>query len=195
MKLESDGRPAIQDAQAGDVHAAVFGLALPDHSFLILSRTQTSYVQVAMQAGERFVIEYRDGGPRGLRSAREDFSRTEVAQLLESYVAGGDAWGAGIEWRPVEDTRDGWDTVGNACALVAVVVLLVGAFSIHAPAEPGTFGSDPMDYLSIGVLVFLPSALIDLRRFRRMNVKQKVRTILALLAAGIAVLYWIGRPT
>jgi aromatic ring hydroxylase len=116
MKLESEGRPAIQDAQARDVYAAVSGLALPGHSFLIVSRTQTSYVQVAMQAGERFVIEYREGGPRSLRSVREDYSRNEVAQLLESYLAGGDAWRAGIQWRSVEDMspRDGWDTVSTA---------------------------------------------------------------------------------
>ena len=56
MELESEGRPAIHDAQASDVHAAVSELALPDNSFLILTRTTTSYVQVAMQADERFVI-------------------------------------------------------------------------------------------------------------------------------------------
>ena len=137
MKLESEGRPAILDAQAGDVYAAVSALALPGHSFLILTRTRTSYVQVAMQAGERFVLEYREDGPLILRSAREDFSRTEVAQLLESYAAGGDAWRAGIPWRPVEDMapRPGWDTVSNACAFLAVVVLLIGERPGLATAE------------------------------------------------------------
>ena len=197
MKLESEGRPAIQDAQASDVYAAVSGLALPGHSFLILTRTRTSYVQVAMQAGERFVIEHREGGPHGLRSAREDFSRNEVAQLLESYLAGGDAWRAGIQWRPVEGMgpRDAWDTVSTVCAFAAVAVFLVFAFSLKASRGPGTSGTDPMVYFSIAMLVFLPSALIDMRRFRQMNAKQKTRTIVALFAAVIAVLYWIGRWT
>jgi len=101
MELESEGRPAIHDAQASDVHAAVSELALPGNSFLILTRTTTSYVQVAMQAGERFIIEYREGGPRSLRRAQEDFSRSEVAQLLESYLAGGDEWRAGLQWGDV----------------------------------------------------------------------------------------------
>jgi hypothetical protein len=101
MELESEGRPTIQDAQASDVHAAVSELALPGNSFLILTRTPTSYVQLAMQAGERFAIEYREGGPRDLRRAQKDFSRSEAAQLLESYLAGGDEWRAGILWGPV----------------------------------------------------------------------------------------------
>jgi len=52
-----------------------------------------------------------------------------------------------------------------------------------------------MEYFSIGALIFLPSALIDLRRFRQIDAKAKMRTIVALLAAAIAVLYWIGRWT
>ena len=197
MKLESEGRPAILDAQAGDVYAAVSALALPGHSFLILTRTRTSYVQVAMQAGERFVLEYREDGPLILRSAREDFSRTEVAQLLESYAAGGDAWRAGIPWRPVEDMapRPGWDTVSNACAFLAVVVLLIGAFSLSPSGAPGTPRADPMEYFSIAILVFLPSALIDMRRFKQMNANRKIRTIVALLAAVIAIRYWIDRSS
>ena len=101
MKLESESGPAIPDAQVTDIYVAVSGLGQPGHSFLILTRTRTSYVQVAMQADERFLIEYREDGPRNFRSAREDFSRDEVAKLLESYLAGGDAWHAGIQWRPV----------------------------------------------------------------------------------------------
>jgi len=197
MKLEAEGRPAIRNARAGDVHAAVSGLALPGRSFLIVSRTQTSYVQVAMQAGERFVIEYREGDPHGFRSAREDFSRAEITSLLESYLAGGDAWRVGIQWRPIEATGSGdvWDRVGTLCLFVAVALFLVGVFSLHSSGGPGTPGTDPMEYFSIGMLVFLPSALIDMRRFRRMNAKEKGRTITALLAAALALLYWVDRWT
>jgi hypothetical protein len=197
MKLESEGRPAIQDPQSSDVLAAVSGLALPRHSFLILTRTPTSYVQVAMQADERFVIEYRDGGPPSLRSVREDFSRNEVAQHLESYLDGGDVWRDGIQWRPVDGMgpRDGWDTVSSGFAFLAVVVLLVAFFSMNAPREPGTSGTDPVESLAIATLVFLPSALIDMRRFGRMDAQKKFRTILALIGALIAVMYWIDRWT
>jgi hypothetical protein len=197
MKLESEGRRAIQDAQASDVHAAVSGLALPRHPFLILTRTPTSYVQAAMQAGERFVLEYRDGPPPGLRSVREDFSRDEVAQHLESYLAGGDAWRDGIQWRPVDGMgpRDGWDTVSTGFGFLAFVVLLVSVFSLNAPRKPGTSRTDPMESLAIATLVYLPSALIDLRRFGRMDANQKVRTIGALIGAVFAVMYWIDRWT
>jgi len=196
MKLESEGRRAIQDAQSSDVLTAVSGLAPPRHSFLILTRTPTSYVQVAMLADERFVIEYRDDGPSILRSVREDFSRNEVAQHLESYLAGGDAWRDGMEWRPVDGMpRDGWDTLSSGFAFLAVVTLLVAFFSINAPRKPGTSRTDPMESLAIATLIYLPSALIDLRRFRQMDAQQKVRTVLALIAAVFAVMYWIDRWT
>jgi hypothetical protein len=35
MMLESEGQPAIQDAQASDAYAAVSGLALPGHSHVL----------------------------------------------------------------------------------------------------------------------------------------------------------------
>jgi hypothetical protein len=196
MKLELEGRPAIPDAQAGDVHDAVSALGLPGHSFLILTRTPTSYVQVAMQAAEQFVIEYRDGDPGGLRSAREDFSRNEVAQLFESYLAGGEAWRAGMEWRPVEGfgrPRDAWDTVSNVFAVASIAVFFGFACSIEATGRHRTSRPDPMEAFAIAVLVFLPSALIDMRRFKRMGGKEKMRTMAALFFAVIAVLYWIDR--
>jgi hypothetical protein len=91
MKLESEGRPAIHDAQATDVHLALSGLALPAHSYLILSRKPTSYVQVAMLSGERFVVKYRDGGASGFRSAREEFSRDEDRRgVLEEVIVRGE---------------------------------------------------------------------------------------------------------
>jgi hypothetical protein len=105
MKLQSEGRPAIRAPQSTDVHVAVSELALPSNSFLILSRSPTSFVQVAIQPGERFVIEY-PGGTGIFRSERDDFSRDEIARLLDSYLAGGDAWRAGIQWRPTERPRD-----------------------------------------------------------------------------------------
>ncbi len=194
MKLESEGRPAVQNAHATDVYAAVSGLALPDHSFLILTRTRASFVQVAMQAGERFVIEHWEG-PRGFRSVRNDFSRDEVARLLESYLAGGDAWRAGIQWRPADGTRDAWDTVSTVCAFAAIAVFLALTFSRRSPGGAGASGRDPMLYFSIAMLIYIPSALIDMRRFKQMKVDEKMRLIVALGAALIAALYLTGRWT
>ena len=113
-------------------------------------------------------------------------------------MAGGDAWRAGVRWRPVEGrgTRDPWETVSTICAVASVAVLLSFAFTMKkASGGPGTSGKDPMLYISIAMLIYLPAALIDLRRFKQINAKQKMRTIVELLAAVIAVLYFIGRWT
>jgi hypothetical protein len=78
---------------------------------------------------------------------------------------------------------------------VAFTVFLVLALSNIAPGGPRTSGTDPMEYFSIAMLVYLPSALIDMRRLKQMNAKEKMRTIVALLAAVIAILYWMDRWT
>src|SRR5262245_47570828 len=168
MKLESEGRPAVADARADDVHAAVNELALPAHSFLILSRTRTSYVQVAIQPGERFVIEYREGGARNFRSARADFSRDEIARLLESYLEGGEAWRAGLVWQPAGGTRpsDAWDNVSTVCWFVAVVTFVVVAFSFGSSGSPGASTTDPMVQIETGALFLFISSVIDVRRFK-----------------------------
>ena len=196
MKLELEGRPAIEDAQANDVIAAVSELALPAHSFLILSRARSSYVQVAMQADERFVVEYREGRPPGFRSAREDHSRGEVGQLLESYLAGGVAWRGGIRWRAMggKSLRDPLDTVSLVSASAALAILLMFVLSSRAPREPGTPPADPMAYLAISMLVLLPSLLIDVRRFKTMSAGKRFKTIMTLLVvAMVLVIYCLER--
>jgi hypothetical protein len=193
MKLKSEGRRAIEDAQASDVYAAVSELALPGHSFLILTRTNASFVQLAIQPGERFIIEYREGDAPVLRAAREDFSRGDVAQLFASYLAGGDAWREGIQWQPIGGRpRDRWDTVGRICAIAAVVTLVVLVDAL-LPSRRRTSRPDLMAYLSIATLVYLPSVLIAMRRFKQMDGWQKRNTILALFFALLAIAYWIDR--
>jgi hypothetical protein len=73
MKLEAEGQRAIADPQSSQIESAVSLLSLPERSFLILSRSQSSYIQAAIVGSNRLVLEYRDGSAeKNFRSIRDD---------------------------------------------------------------------------------------------------------------------------
>ena len=75
MKLEAEGQRTIVDPQSSQIESAVSLLSLPDRSFLILSRSQTSYIQAAIVGSNRLVLEYRDeSAEKHFRSIRDDYS-------------------------------------------------------------------------------------------------------------------------
>jgi len=103
MKLEAEGQRAIADPQSSQIESAVSLLSLPDRSFLILSRSQTSYIQAAIVGSNRLVLEYRDGSAeKHFRSIRDDYSSGEVVAILEAYRRGEDSWWNENEWRRID---------------------------------------------------------------------------------------------
>jgi hypothetical protein len=196
MKLESEGQRAITDPQGSQIRDAVSALSLPAPRFLVLSRSRTSYLQVAIAAPNQFLLEYREGGvQQHFRSARTDLSGDEVVRMLEAHQRDDDSWRRGKEWRRIgaPAARDIWDRVSMICAGAGLTLIVVAAGAARRSGGGTVLGMEPMQLFSIAFLVFLPSAIIDLRRFGAMDVQGKVRTVAALCVGVVAVLYLIQR--
>ena len=192
MKLEAEGHRAITDPQSNDIHSAVSLLSLPDCTFLILSRSGTSYVQVMILDSNRLALECRDGGAEHhFRSTRDDFSTREVVEILEAYRRGEDSWWNENEWRRIDDVSarpDPWDRVSRLSAIAGILLIFDSAVALRGGDSDPIFGLETMEVLSIGFVALMVSAIIDLRRFRTMDPMRKSRAI-----SIIGVAYWWWR--
>ena len=189
MKLEAEGQRAIVDPQCNEIHAAVSLLSLPDRTFLILSRSATSYIQAAIVGSNRLVLERRDGSAEGhFRSARDDFSTSEVVAILEAYRRGEDSWWNENEWRRIDVSarRDRWDSVSRFCMFAGLLLMFDAAVAFKGSDRDAIFGLEAMDALAIALVVSMVSAIIDLRGFRTMGAMTKVRNI-GVIGVGLLI--------
>jgi hypothetical protein len=84
--------------------------------------------------------------------------------------------------------------VSTVCTYLSLGFLLTAACSRRVSGRPGDSGGDPMAYLAIAMLLFLPSVLIDMRRFRKMNTGEKFQKFVTLfVVVMVVVVYWIER--
>src|SRR5512135_3620360 len=116
MKREAEGQRAIVDPQNDDIDSAVSLLSPADRTFLILSRSGTSYIQAMIVGPNRLALECRNGSAeQHFRSARDDFSTGEVVEILEAYRRGEDSWWKENEWRRIDVSgrKDTWDRVSS----------------------------------------------------------------------------------
>jgi hypothetical protein len=189
MKLEAEGQRAIVDPQSSQIESAVSLLSLPERSFLILSRSQTSFIQAAIVGSNRLVLECRDGrAERHFRSIRDDYSRGEVVAILEAYQRGEGSWWNENEWRRIDVSarRGRWDSVSRFCMFAGFLLVLDAAFAIKGADRDAIFGLEAMDAFAIALIVSMVSAIIDLREFRTMGSMAKVRNI-AIIGLGLMV--------
>lgn len=192
MKLEADGQPVVEDPQREQVQQAVSSLTPAGPTFLILSRAGMSFVQVAVAGPDRFRLECRDGDRQPLLSARTLLSHDDVARVLEAYRQGGDAWRAEIEWQPVGPTANDWDKAGLFFAAIGLALMLVCFFASQG-LRTKVLGLDPYLCCSLAYALFLPSIIIDLRRFRTLTARNKVRAVGGLVIAVLIVLSLIAK--
>ena len=189
MKLEAEGQRAIVDPQSSQIESAVSLLSLPDRSFLILSRSQTSYIQAAIVGSNRLVLEYRDGSAeKHFRSIRDDYSSGEVVAILEAYGRGEDSWSNENEWRRIDVSarRDRWDSVSRFCMFAGLLLMFDAVFAFKRADRDAILGLEAMDALAIALVVSMVSAIIDLRGFRTMGSNAKVRNI-GVIGVGLLV--------
>jgi len=189
MKLEAEGQRAIVDPQSSQIESAVSLLSRPDRSFLILSRSPTSYIQAAIVGSNRLVLEYRDGSAeKHFRSIRDDYSNGEVVAILDAYGRGEDTWWIENEWRRIDVSprRDRWDSVSRICLIAGSVLVFDAAFAFKRADRDAIFGLEGMDALAIAFVVLMASAIIDLRGFRTMGSMAKVRRI-GIIGVGLLV--------
>ena len=103
MKLDVEGQRTIEEPEDHEIQSAVTQLSLPNRTFLILSRSATSYLQAALVGSDRLLLEYRDGSAdKHFRSAREDYSAREVVEIFEAYRRGEDSWWNEKDWRRIK---------------------------------------------------------------------------------------------
>lgn len=189
MKLEAEGQRAIVDPQSSQIESAVSLLSLPDRSFLILSRSHTSYIQAAIVGSNRLVLEYRDGSAeKHFRSIRDDYHSGEVVAILEAYWRGEDSWWNENEWRRIDVSarQDRWDSVSRFCMVAGLLLMFDAAFAFIRADRDAIFGLEAMDTLAIALVVSMVSPIIDLRGFRAMGAKAKVRNI-GVIGVGLLV--------
>ena len=195
MKLEAEGQRAIVDPQSSQIESAVSLLSLPDRTFLILSRSQTSYIQAAIVGSNRLLLEYRDGSAeKHFRSIRNDYSSGEVVAILEAYRRGEGSWWNEDEWRRIDVSarRDRWDSVSRFCMFAGLLLIFDAAIAVKRADRDAIFGLEAMDALAIAFVVSMVSAIIDLRGFRTMDAMEKVRNVgvigIALLVVAIQLI-------
>jgi hypothetical protein len=189
MKLEAEGQRAIADPQSSQIESAVSLLSLPDRNFLILSRSQTSYIQAAIVSSNRLVLEYCDGSAeKHFRSIRDDYSSGEVIAILEAYRRREDSWWNEHDWRRIEVSarRDRWDSVSWFCMFAGLLLMFDAAIAFKRADRDAIFGLEAMDAFAIALVVSMVSATIDLRRFRTMSSRAKVRNI-GVICVGLLV--------
>jgi hypothetical protein len=190
MRLEAEGQCAIVDPQGNEIQSAASLLSLPNRTFLILSRSATSYIQVAIVDSNRHLLEYRDGSDeQQFRSARDDFSTSEVVEILEAYRRGEDSWRNENEWRPIDvpAPRDPWGRVRSFSMFAGVILMFDAAIAVKRADRDPIFGLEAMEVLSIAFIALMGLAIIDLRKFRTMDPMERVRTI-GILGVGVMVL-------
>ena len=190
MKLEAEGQRAIVDPQSSQIQSAVSLLALPERKFLILSRSAMSYIQVMIVGSNRLVLECRNGSAdQHFRSARDDFSTSEVVEILEAYRRGGDSWWIEKEWRRIDVSprQDPWDRVSVVAMGAGLLLTFDSAIALKRAGGDPIFGLEAMDVLSIACIAAMASSIIDLRRFRTMDPMLKVRTISVIGVGALVV--------
>lgn len=190
MKLEAEGQRAIVDPQSNDIDSAVSLLSPADRTFLILSRSGTSYIQAMIVGPNRLALECRNGSAeQHFRSAREDFSTGEVVEILEAYRRGEDSWWKENEWRRVDVSgrKEPWDRVSSFSVIAGLILMFDSVIAIGRAGGDPIFGLETMEVLSIAFAVSMVSAIIDLRRFRTMAARDKVRAI-GIIGVGALVL-------
>jgi hypothetical protein len=135
----------------------------------------------------RLVLECRNGNAeQHFRSARDDYSTSEVVEILEAYRRREDSWWNEKEWRRIDVSarRDPLDRV-SLIFMIAAVVLMFDAIAFRGADGDPIFGLGAMEVFSIACVAMMGSAIIDLRKFRTMDPMDRVRDIGAI---GVGVL-------
>jgi hypothetical protein len=100
VRLETHAGAVADPATVSDIARAVDGLTEIGEAYVILSddRAEETYVQAAGTVGEKFLVEYRDGGAgdhfRGDRRVTAD----ELVIVLTAYLRRAPDWSVMLAW-------------------------------------------------------------------------------------------------
>jgi hypothetical protein len=102
MQLTTTSGHVIDNPGAEQIERELRTLSGGADSFLILSRDELTYLQVAGGGEDPFTLEYQDGSlERHYRTVR-DVSLDSAIRVFMAYRERGDRWHALVEWELVD---------------------------------------------------------------------------------------------
>lgn len=97
--LDISGNYTIQNPTEADIRRALAGLDnQKDASFLVLSASQMTYIQVGGDAKAGFDLEYQEGDAQHHYRAVGNVTADLVARAMVSYLNGTDDWKKAVKW-------------------------------------------------------------------------------------------------
>lgn len=87
MDLKSESMPKIRSASLTDFHNYFNSLNTKNNSFLILSKSKVTYMQVALHEEDSFYLSYQTSNRKNHFIAKNRLRKTEVLEILTSYYS------------------------------------------------------------------------------------------------------------
>lgn len=102
--LDFSGTKKTQKPTEADLRQAVAALyPKKNDAFLVLSTSDTNYIQASVDSMGGFVVEYQEGDIKHhYQAKRSDLKADEVVKVLVFYVNGNDEWKKTTEWMLME---------------------------------------------------------------------------------------------
>jgi hypothetical protein len=100
MTLDICGAKKIQNPMESYIRREVFALDTKNEdAFLILARTEMTYIQTGGDKNVGFKLEYQEGDIKHHYQAKRDLTADEIVKALVAYSAGADDWRTIAEWK------------------------------------------------------------------------------------------------
>ena len=200
MNLKVEGRRTIDNDGLYEIVSSVALVGRSGNSFLILSRNEMSYIQIASADPNHYVAEYQeDGTSQHYQSLRSDLDQEQVCCLLGSYFQGNDSWKSLVEWKRV-NVGNGPTVVGDVSLILVILAfatLLVFAWVGMFSESRRPFGLSVVDEVSISVGILSPAIFMQILRdwssWNSFSMRSRFQMIGSLLALVAFLTYWIVR--
>jgi hypothetical protein len=104
VRLEIDGESAVNSPLGNDIRETLQRLSPSGPQWAVLDIRSNYYIQTRAVEDERFIVEYREGGPDLHYRAGGTQPREAVLNAFLDYLASGNRWRTAFEWRRTETT-------------------------------------------------------------------------------------------
>jgi hypothetical protein len=99
VRLQFEAGPAVEDPTPDQVTDGLRRLSLTDSSFAILDSGPLSYIQVAAEGEDDYLLEYQEGSVDQHYQASAPVTLDQVTAAFLSYLGQDDGWRTSAEWR------------------------------------------------------------------------------------------------
>lgn len=100
LRLSLENGPPIDNPSLDQITVALSSLIVPGNSFAILERTDSIYLQAALQPSGEFIIEYQTGSvAEHYQAVTKDLQI--VVSIFRAYAIDDDAWHKIFDWKRI----------------------------------------------------------------------------------------------